>query len=371
MTGDGKADAIHIRKDFIAVAKSNGASFNVNPMSTYFSGLFRGELSHGFWDVTGDGKADAVKIDTDGVWVLRNTGAVLTGLTRWTAGQVLGENGTFFADTSGDGKADLIAAGAAGLQVGLSSGTAFAATTNWSGSELIPAADECASEVGSGTYCSAACPCVENDGDCDGNSQCVPGLVCANNQGAAFGMTPATDVCVEPACNGGVVGSDTFCNAACRCGLGGGNCTSLADCLDGYDCANDYGPMFGQGPTSNVCVPFSCMGRTPGNSVFCSATCPCGVGGGDCDSDSQCMPGLVCASNFGKSFGMSSATDVCMTPTCAGRVQGSGTFCSAGCPCGEGGGDCDSSAECLPGLRCASNNGPQFGYSASTDVCVP
>jgi hypothetical protein len=371
MTGDGKADAIHIRKDFIAVAKNTGNGFNVNPMSTYFLGLFRGELGQGFWDVNGDGKADAVKIDTDGVWVLRNTGAALTGLTRWTTARLMGEHGTFFADTSGDGKADVIAVNPAGVEVGLSSGTAFAATTNWSGSLLISAADECATEAGSSSYCSTTCPCAENDGDCDSTSQCLPGLVCASNQGAAFGMTPDSDVCVEAVCSGRSVGSDTFCNAACPCGLGGGNCTSDADCLTGYQCANDYGPMFKQAPTSNICVPFSCMNRTPGGGSFCSAACPCGVGGGDCDNDSQCMPGLICASNVGESYGMTPSSDVCIVPSCEGRVEGSGTFCSAACPCGVGGGDCDSSAECLPGLRCASNNGAQFGYSKDTDVCVP
>jgi hypothetical protein len=48
----------------------------------------------------------------------------------------------------------------------------------------------------------------------------------------------------------------------------------------------------------------------------------------------------------------------------------SSTFCSAACPCGHGGGDCDDDGQCMPGLVCGTDNGPEFGGSATTDVCV-
>jgi hypothetical protein len=310
-------------------------------------------------------------VESTGVWVSKNSGSSLGQRAGWTPWRVTGDRGTFFADTSGDGKADVIAADEAGLLVGVATTGAFSATSNWSGGTLRPASHECATEPGSGTYCSASCPCAEADGDCDSDAQCAPGLVCATDQGAGYGMASTTDVCLTPACEGRELGSATYCSSECRCGLGGGNCSAHIDCIEGYVCEADYGRMFGQAPDADVCVAFECTGRSVGGSSFCSANCPCGRGGGDCDSDGQCMPGLVCASDHGKSFGMSSTTDVCLPASCSTRTQGSSTYCSSDCPCGQGGGDCDSDAQCMPGLRCGTDNGPSFGYSATTDVCVP
>jgi lipoprotein signal peptidase len=83
------------------------------------------------------------------------------------------------------------------------------------------------------------------------------------------------------------------------------------------------------------------------------------------------MPGLTCVNNVGAAFAMTSGTDVCLKSGCGTVALGSANFCSAACPCGHGGADCDSNAECLPGLVCGTNNGAAFGYSATTDVCVP
>ncbi|HKY38184.1 MAG TPA: hypothetical protein VJN18_19710 [Polyangiaceae bacterium] len=81
------------------------------------------------------------------------------------------------------------------------------------------------------------------------------------------------------------------------------------------------------------------------------------------------MPGLVCANNIGAAFGMQGVTDVCVPSGC-GTGLFSTSFCSPTCPCGHGGGDCDTSADCMPGLVCGTNNGPQFGQPASWDMCV-
>ena len=48
-------------------------------------------------------------------------------------------------------------------------------------------------------------------------------------------------------------------------------------------------------------------------------------------------------------------------------------FCfgtNANCPCGNGGGDCDSDQDCMPGLVCGTDNGAEFGQAVTTDVCV-
>ena len=46
----------------------------------------------------------------------------------------------------------------------------------------------------------------------------------------------------------------------------------------------------------------------------CSPACPCSEGQGDCDTDSDCRVGLVCASNVGAEYGFKTTTDVCERP---------------------------------------------------------
>jgi len=85
--------------------------------------------------------------------------------------------------------------------------------------------------------------------------------------------------------------------------------------MPGLVCAGtDYGPAFNMTSTTDVCIPAACAGRTLYSSTFCDDSCPCGIGGGDCDDDGDCMPGLVCVDNIGEQFGASAATDICMRP---------------------------------------------------------
>lgn len=136
-------------------------------------------------------------------------------------------------------------------------------------------------------------------------------------------------------------------------------------------CGTDFGRAFKMTPTTDVCVPAACASRVLGSAAFCSETCPCGHGGGDCDSDADCMPGLKCGeNNLGRAFGMTATTDVCLPEACATRTIYSATFCSTACPCGVGGGHCDDDSECMPGLKCGNRNGAQFGAAASVNVCV-
>ena len=112
---------------------------------------------------------------------------------------------------------------------------------------------------------------------------------------------------------------------------------------------------------------------------YCSSSCPCGEGVGDCDSNSECKPGLKCAHNVGASYGVTNSVDVCRavgsTPTppppsgCHKGSKFGWDYCSAACPCGEGVGDCDSNAECKPGLKCAHDVGASYGVTKTVDVC--
>jgi hypothetical protein len=223
---------------------------------------------------------------------------------------------------------------------------------------------------GGSTFCSTACPCNAGAGDCDKNSECAPGLSCHTDVGLGYRMGPSTDVCLPSACSQ-PLGHKDYCLNACPCGYGSGDCDSDAQCMDGLVCATDYGSMFKMTAGTDVCVTAQCAGRTVASGSFCTEECPCGHGGGDCDSDADCILGLVCVDNVGATFGMSAATDVCMPPACGDVSPGASTFCSTDCPCGNGGGDCDDDAECMPGLHCGTNNGASFGFSSSTDVCVP
>ncbi len=230
----------------------------------------------------------------------------------------------------------------------------------------------CASKVpGSDTFCDATCPCIYSGGDCDSDAECSTGNVCDENNGAGFGMKPATDACAPSSCASVALGADAFCSPTCPCGQGGGDCDGTdAQCQEGFTCDSNVGPAFKMKPETDVCVPTACASATMGSSTYCSATCPCGHGGGDCDSNADCMPGLVCGTDLGPAFDMTSTTDVCVPSACSTGTLLSADFCTAACPCGHGGGDCDDDSQCMPGLVCGTDNGPEFGGSATTDVCV-
>ena len=56
---------------------------------------------------------------------------------------------------------------------------------------------ECPEYAPSLTACSAACPCVETQGDCDNDDECAPGFSCNHNVGAAYGLPASWDVCLH------------------------------------------------------------------------------------------------------------------------------------------------------------------------------
>ena len=116
----------------------------------------------------------------------------------------------------------------------------------------------------------------------------------------------------------------------------------------------------------------SCHGSTLGSSDYCSASCRCNDGEGDCDTDADCASGLVCDQRSG--------TDYCIRPS-----SGGGTSCTTPIRNRDNGGrnygvcegDCDSDADCQPGLRCVQlNSGNRVpGCSGRSvddyDYCVP
>jgi hypothetical protein len=55
-----------------------------------------------------------------------------------------------------------------------------------------------------------------------------------------------------------------------------------------------------------------CHKSLPGSWSYCSDTCPCDVGEGDCDGSHDCKLGLKCYDNKGVDFGLESWVDVCV-----------------------------------------------------------
>ena len=67
--------------------------------------------------------------------------------------------------------------------------------------------------------------------------------------------------------------------------------------------------------TTTTPATTNCQGL-PGQNSCCTATNPCPLGGGDCDSDSDCQGNLVCGTDNCKGFhpGSYDGADCCMIP---------------------------------------------------------
>jgi hypothetical protein len=113
-----------------------------------------------------------------------------------------------------------------------------------------------------------------------------------------------------------------------------------------------------------------CHTVPPNHSSYCTSSCPCNEGEGDCDNDSQCARGFVCQEG--------GTVDRCVRPadeddcgrTAAVFRDNGGTgygLCQ---------GDCDRDTDCLPGLVCAQLNtgaavpGCAGRSTNNTDYCV-
>ena len=125
---------------------------------------------------------------------------------------------------------------------------------------------------------------------------------------------------------------------------------------------------------ASVSLSITCtVDCTPGGSLFtrCHPGCPCDHGEGDCDTEADCLPGLVCLHDAGFAFGYEDdEVDVCSNQ-CPTLGVGAWNYCSPQCPCDAGEGDCESDADCFPGLRCVSDIGPAFGFQREVDLCEP
>lgn len=125
-----------------------------------------------------------------------------------------------------------------------------------------------------------------------------------------------------------------------------GGCIEQADTdvrkFEGFEAADedDYDPLVDDEPVDQlVAAPdgaASCppLGQNPGDWGFCSASCRCGAGQGDCDSEDQCQAGLACVEDVGGEYGWEWNLDVCEPVQCAAPSSQVPVMTSSNAPTG-------------------------------------
>src|SRR5690606_18947447 len=96
---------------------------------------------------------------------------------------------------------------------------------------------------------------------------------------------------------------------------------------------------------------------------------------GDCDTDAECLPGLVCQGE-GPDYDLPEGVDVCVPVACLPEnlppvyTQG---HCSSECRCGAGVGICNNDTECLTGHECRNDWAVHYDPQLPSDLplCVP
>lgn len=223
--------------------------------------------------------------------------------------------------------------------------------------------------------CSVTSPCGEGEGDCNGDSDCMPGLVCKTDVGAKYGAHGAMDVCENPNGTGPVpvpnpvpsptnpppspVEAPTPLPAPVEAP------TPLPAPIQ----APTPLPAPVQAPTAPTPAPDRCLPSAE-DWHCCTRNEPCSAGRGDCDVDQDCMPGLICASDKGRDYNAPMTMDICEAPQ--QRCLPSDldwNCCTTSEPCDAGMGDCDVDQDCKDGLRCVNNRGADYGAPQTMDIC--
>ncbi len=173
-------------------------------------------------------------------------------------------------------------------------------------------------------FCSSTCPCDMGEGDCDSDSQCLPGLFCRSNIGPSYGLPADYDVCEShkhlcPIMELANPDTDYCVDLDCPCNHGQGDCDTDRECGAGLICQDDSGAAVGLPAHYEICVyppAPGCPSYNPAvdNPSFCSTTCPCDLGQGDCDSDAECRGEFVCTPNVGATYGKPASYGICEKP---------------------------------------------------------
>jgi protein-disulfide isomerase len=188
-----------------------------------------------------------------------------------------------------------------------------------------------------GSLCSASCTAFAAD-SCSGLGTCtsgtyIPGYFCSGT-----GQTDVEEGIRCPFCTSGVTANSVVTDSGCPGGQGD-TCDpsdpSVAPCLAGYTCVNDYCESNGPSSPSPVNPPPPPQCAALGNSCVSNSCCS----GLTCDASDTCIDADPCT------------TDACSSTTCAGYIYCTCNPTDPSCGTGDDGGD----------------NGGQTCY----DVCDP
>jgi len=139
-------------------------------------------------------------------------------------------------------------------------------------------------------------------------------------------------------CAGGVLGNGSYCTSTCKCDLGEGDCDGPAECNNGLSC-NGNGLYF-YGQPGNVCAPAYCKDHVQDGDetqVDCGGSC-----------------GSMCPNQ-------------CLTVPANGLAG----HCTSACPCVDNQGDCAANPLACNSGFCKVDSGASFGFSATIDMCLP
>ena len=108
--------------------------------------------------------------------------------------------------------------------------------------------------------------------------------------------------------DGATNGDLGFCSTCNPCGVNEGDCNYDNECQPGLTCGQDNCPAFLGYDQSVDC----CRKPINGDENFCTTENPCGLDEGDCDYDNECQPGLTCGTNnCPTNIGLDATIDCC------------------------------------------------------------
>lgn len=209
-------------------------------------------------------------------------------------------------------------------------------------------------------HCKGADGCCLQDSDClnnNGNNSSSNSCLTAQDERVGVGSHAA--VCTASHCSNRVLDADEV-----RADCGGADCPPCAS------------------PTCST---------NRGGSGYCTNTCICGIGDGDCATHESCMPGTICGQSRGYRYGWADGSEACTPYHCFDRVQdadelgvdwggscgsvqcssapnGGFMHCTPSCRCTLGHGDCTYADDCKSGLICG---GKGLHFSITGNACVP
>lgn len=248
--------------------------------------------------------------------------------------------------------------------------------------------------------CALSKTCDIGQGSCGSDDECLPVLRCGiDNCLSKYGWGPEGHDCCEPAHDPNALCDEhnnstasSCCAFSKTCDVGQGDCDSHHDCLPGLLCGTDNClSRYGWGSEGHDCCEPEpepdalCNEYNPSTASSCCALNKmCDLGQGDCGSDDECLPGLVCGTNNClTAFGWGPEGHNCCEPepgpndTCEDTNPAIGSMyyyyyscCALSFSCGLGQGNCGSDDQCLPGLVCGTKNClSDFGWGSEEKNC--